>query len=162
MAAHSSIFAWKIPCTEEPGGLHYKGSQRVGYDWVTKHTFTHSWLFQISSYCSILLITNVKITLSAVMCIPPHFSPSYLVFPGRFIFLMWLFPSAAQTHFDHTSQVRANFYQHDIVYPLFSFIPLYIPLYISPSINAHYYIFNVRLPNFLSIYTSGHVTNVCI
>ena len=29
MAAHSSILAWKIPGTEEPGELHFKGSQRV-------------------------------------------------------------------------------------------------------------------------------------
>ena len=27
MAIHSSIFAWKIPQTEEPGGLHSMGSQ---------------------------------------------------------------------------------------------------------------------------------------
>ena len=32
MATHSSILAWKIPWTEEPGGLQYKGSQRVGHD----------------------------------------------------------------------------------------------------------------------------------
>ena len=32
MAAHSSILAWKIPWTEEPGGL--KGSQRVGHTWA--------------------------------------------------------------------------------------------------------------------------------
>ena len=32
MAAHSSILAWKIPWTEEPGGLQSMGSQRVGHD----------------------------------------------------------------------------------------------------------------------------------
>ena len=37
MPAHSSILAWRIPWTEEPGGLH-GGSQRVGHDWVTKHS----------------------------------------------------------------------------------------------------------------------------
>ena len=35
-ANHSSIFAWKIPWTEEPSGLQSMGSQRVEYDWVTK------------------------------------------------------------------------------------------------------------------------------
>ena len=30
MAIHSSILAWRIPWTEEPGGLHPVGSQRVG------------------------------------------------------------------------------------------------------------------------------------
>ena len=29
MATHSNILAWKIPWTEEPGGLHYLGSQGV-------------------------------------------------------------------------------------------------------------------------------------
>ena len=32
MATHSSILAWKIPWTEEPGGLQSKGSQRVGHN----------------------------------------------------------------------------------------------------------------------------------
>ena len=32
MATHSSILAWRIPWTEEPGGLHSIGSQRVGHD----------------------------------------------------------------------------------------------------------------------------------
>ena len=32
MATHSSIFAWRIPWTEEPGGLQLMGSQRVGHD----------------------------------------------------------------------------------------------------------------------------------
>ena len=37
MATHSSILAWRIPWIEEPGGIRSIGSQRVGYDWVTKH-----------------------------------------------------------------------------------------------------------------------------
>ena len=32
MATHSSILAWTIPCTEEPGGLQSIGLQRVGHD----------------------------------------------------------------------------------------------------------------------------------
>ena len=32
MATHSSILAWEIPWTEEPGGLQSMGSQRVGHD----------------------------------------------------------------------------------------------------------------------------------
>ena len=32
MATHSSILAWKIPWTEEPGGLQSMGSQRVVHD----------------------------------------------------------------------------------------------------------------------------------
>ena len=32
MATLSSILAWRIPRTEEPGGLQFVGSQRVGHD----------------------------------------------------------------------------------------------------------------------------------
>ena len=32
MATHSSILAWEIPWTEEPGGLQYMGLRRVGHD----------------------------------------------------------------------------------------------------------------------------------
>ena len=32
MATHSSIFVWRIPWTEEPGGLQSMGLQRVGHD----------------------------------------------------------------------------------------------------------------------------------
>jgi len=32
MATHSSTLAWRIPWTEEPGGLQSMGSQRVGHD----------------------------------------------------------------------------------------------------------------------------------
>ena len=35
MATRSSILAWRIPWTEEPGRLQSMGSQRVGHDWVT-------------------------------------------------------------------------------------------------------------------------------
>ena len=33
MATHSSVLAWRIPGTEEPGGLPSMGSHRVGHDW---------------------------------------------------------------------------------------------------------------------------------
>ena len=35
MANHSSILAWRIPWTEEPGGLQSTGSQRIRHDWAT-------------------------------------------------------------------------------------------------------------------------------
>ena len=33
MATHSSILAWRIPGTEEPGGLPSMGSHRIGHNW---------------------------------------------------------------------------------------------------------------------------------
>ena len=38
MATHSSIFAWKIPQTEEPGGLQPKGRKELDMTEVTQHT----------------------------------------------------------------------------------------------------------------------------
>ena len=40
MATHSGILAWRIPWTEEPGGLQSMGSQSVRHDWAT--SLTHS------------------------------------------------------------------------------------------------------------------------
>ena len=37
MATYSCILAWNIPSTEESGGLQVMGSQRVGWNWETKH-----------------------------------------------------------------------------------------------------------------------------
>ena len=44
MATHSSILAWRIPWTEEPGGLQSMGLQGAGHDWSdlahTVHIYT--------------------------------------------------------------------------------------------------------------------------
>ena len=44
MATCPSILAWKIPWTEEPGGLQFMGLQRVGQDCVPEH----AWVRRIS------------------------------------------------------------------------------------------------------------------
>ena len=46
MATDSSILAWNISWTEEPGGLQSMGSQRVGHDWVTNTYLLNSITFQ--------------------------------------------------------------------------------------------------------------------
>ena len=52
MATHSNVLAWRIPWTEEPGGLQSMELQRVRHDWATNtHTHTHTqslskWLIQ--------------------------------------------------------------------------------------------------------------------
>ena len=42
MTTHSSILAWRIPRSEEPGRLQSMGLQRVGHDWATKHACTYT------------------------------------------------------------------------------------------------------------------------
>ena len=44
MVPHSSTLAWKIPWTEEPGGLQTMGSLRVGHDWVTSLSLSVSYI----------------------------------------------------------------------------------------------------------------------
>ena len=41
MVAHSSMLGWRIPWTEEPGGLQSMGSQRVGHDRMAEHACKH-------------------------------------------------------------------------------------------------------------------------
>ena len=48
MATHSSILAWRIPQTEDPGGLQSMGLHRVGHDWAT-NTAHHRYL--ASCFC---------------------------------------------------------------------------------------------------------------
>ena len=52
MATHSSVLVWRIPWTEEPGGLQSMGSQRVEHD--RAHTCTHMH-YTMSSKCFKLL-----------------------------------------------------------------------------------------------------------
>ena len=39
MAIHSSILAWEIPWTEDPGGLQSMGPQRVRHNWVANYYY---------------------------------------------------------------------------------------------------------------------------
>ena len=56
MATYSSTLAWKIPWTEEPGGLQSMGSLRVRHDWATSlslFTFMH-WEKEMATHSSVL------------------------------------------------------------------------------------------------------------
>ena len=48
VVTHSSILAWRIPWTEEPGGLQSMGLQRVRHDWVA-NTYTFTVYFRMFS-----------------------------------------------------------------------------------------------------------------
>ena len=56
MATHSSILAWEIPQTEEPGGLQSMGSQRVRHDQVTD---TYTSRQKRMSKCGTIIILNL-------------------------------------------------------------------------------------------------------
>ena len=53
MATHSSILAWRIPGTEEPGGLQSMGSLRVGHDFTFTFHF-HALEKEMATHSSVL------------------------------------------------------------------------------------------------------------
>ena len=62
MATHSSILAWRIPWTEEPGRLQSTGLQRVGHDWATSLHFVAGSLEKQES--------SIKTPISALLTMP--------------------------------------------------------------------------------------------
>ena len=87
MATHSSILAWKIPWTEEPDWLQSMQLQRVGHDWVTKHTYAYIW-GQLYGYVTCVVIQHPMLRCSQcwlILCCYylaslPHFWIRLLVF----------------------------------------------------------------------------------
>ena len=57
MATHSSILAWRIPGTGEPGGLLSMGSHRVGHDW-SDLACMHALAMEMATHSSILAWRN--------------------------------------------------------------------------------------------------------
>ena len=57
MATHSSILAWAMPWTEEPGGLQFMGLQRVGHDLATQDAPIHEKLFEAQITPSFLVLS---------------------------------------------------------------------------------------------------------
>ena len=55
MVTHSSILSWRIPRTEEPGGLQSIGSQRVRHDWETDR----GWI-SLTSGCACHIVVHIR------------------------------------------------------------------------------------------------------
>ena len=77
MATHSSILAWKIPWTEEPGRLQSMGSQRVRHDWATSlHLIL---LFRFFFFLSHIIQFPRKTNLPCISIFPSLFLFSFLI-----------------------------------------------------------------------------------
>ena len=72
MATRSSILAWEIPWTEEPGRLQFMGSQRVGHDRAT-------------SLLSLLNWVSLKDGTSTHFVIPPWLPKTCFLFHDTFL-----------------------------------------------------------------------------
>ena len=55
MVIPSNILPWRIPWTEEPGGLQSMGSQRVGHNWMTN---TNTWSFVAKVMCLLFIMLS--------------------------------------------------------------------------------------------------------
>ena len=66
MATHPSILAWRIPWTEEPGGLQSMGLQRVGDNWATNTLFL-KWI-QWFPHWLLIVIATIKHLLLPTWC----------------------------------------------------------------------------------------------
>ena len=93
MATHSSVFAWRIPGTREPGGLPSMGSHRVGHDWSD---LAAAWITQRTK-----IICNLKelvfLTVLFIKCL------HLLIF---FFFLTWRFCFLFSVDYGHCCQQK--------------------------------------------------------
>ena len=94
MATHSSILAWKIPGTEEPGRLQSIRLQRVRHDWAHSHlqrlqNKILSWpKISLGFFCNILWKTSNKLFLANPIyhykkCSCKHFENKFFMFPNE-------------------------------------------------------------------------------
>ena len=67
MATHSSILAWEIPWTEEPGGLQSMGSQRIRYDLATEQQHCETLAKQNEGDCCFTVVAKLCPTLCDLM-----------------------------------------------------------------------------------------------
>ena len=71
MVTHSSILTWRIPWTEESGGLQYVGSQRVGHNQATEHACATSSAFYFYLFiwlCWVSAVANAVFFCSCYCC----------------------------------------------------------------------------------------------
>ena len=80
MATHSSILTWRIPWTEEPGGLPSMESQRVGLS-THKHLFSQVDLFRdtISKYAVTIILETTIFIIILIFSIYSHITPIKLL-----------------------------------------------------------------------------------
>ena len=85
MANHFNIVAWKIPWTEEPGGLQSMGLQRVRHDWATEQQ-QPTWLQgRNASAAEALPLYREQSPETQEGCVGPHFWEMLMGFHTLFL-----------------------------------------------------------------------------
>jgi len=123
MATRSSILAWKIPWTEEPGGLQSIGSQRIGQNSTHTHTpnaASNGWLPGL----------HVPLSRSASLCGAPSLQGKGHPL-GLATDLHYLAPAFLQCHFPSFPpcvQFRNCHFPRSLVCPLRLWLPFPLDL----------------------------------
>ena len=99
MATHSSILAWRIPWTEEPGGLQSMGLQRVRHDWAANdiHIYTYTKIILNIKWFVFILYNsseyyNSGIYICMCVCIYPY-KKAYIYINPFFLFCTGIYCS---------------------------------------------------------------------
>ena len=66
MATHSSVLAWRIPGTGEPGGLPSMGSHRVGHDWRDLAAAAETFLMSRGGVCYCYVMALGQVLLKSI------------------------------------------------------------------------------------------------
>ena len=90
METHSSIPAWRIPRTEEPGGLQSMGSHRVGHDWATKHSNSNNCYRQGSRIDANSRLRKYDEKQHIYMISKYHPTGCWLITKGKIATLQWI------------------------------------------------------------------------
>ena len=144
MATHSSVLAWRIPGTVEPGGLPSMGSHRVGHSWSDLAAVTSD-----IEHFFIMLIVSLFIFLVLIKC--HHHFKAYLIsaFPPCIIELPFLvqfickclifvfcFPfSLLLTWFKSYHQLMSTLQRHSLkLFPHLQSVPIHSTLLTHSSV----------------------------
>ena len=101
-AAHSSILAWRIPWTEEPGRMQSMGSQKVGHDFSLCLTYIQS----ESESCSVMSDSLQPYGLHPARLLCPWNSPGKNTGEGSHSLLQGIFPTqGSNLGFPHCRQI---------------------------------------------------------
>ena len=110
MATHSSILAWRIPWTEELGGLQSTGSQRVGHDFTFTFTFILLSIFSKFHPCCCMYqnFLPFKAEKYFIVCIY-HIKFIHSSFDWHLGDFMYEFSNVLESHLKVKSEVNFNY-----------------------------------------------------
>ena len=131
MAPHSSILAWKIPWTEEPGRLQFMGLQRVGHAWATKQQLIQVNMASVVAYRRSINLDKEQ---------PQKKGEDFLSqFSAFFCWYLHPFIILDTTHLHHICPIHTSTCIHMLTLPLGVFCFVTILAYMSLTLSHWYH-----------------------